>query len=89
MEFRGDFMKVYTAKNKEARSSIEILLNHKELKNLINSLSKFENEIEQFNAKSKDVENAGFTHLHLKDCGLIEETNKSDIIFYVDLDDKE
>ena len=54
MEFRGDFMKVYTAKNKEAKSSIEILLNHKELKKLINSLSKFENEIEQFNAKSKD-----------------------------------
>ena len=81
-------MKIYASNNKEANGSIEISLNHQELKNLVNYLANFENEIEQFKVKNKDAENAGFTHLHLKDCGLIEENNKSDIVFYVDLNDK-
>ncbi len=81
-------MKIYTAKNKEAKSSVEILLNHQELKNLVNCLSNFENEIEQLQTKNKVKENLGFTHLHLKDCGLTEESSKSDIVFYVDLNDK-
>ncbi len=81
-------MKIYTAKNKEAKSSVEILLNHQQLKNLLNCLSNFKNEVEQFQTKNKDKENLGFAHLHLKDCGLIEENSKSDVVFYVDLNDK-
>ena len=80
-------MKIYTAKNKEAKSGVEISLNHQELKKLVSSLANFENEIEQFKAKNKNAENIGFTHLHLKDCGLIERNSKSDVVFYVDLDD--
>ena len=81
-------MKIYTAKNKEAKSSVEISLNYQELKKLVSSLVNFENEIEQFKENNKDAKNIGFTHLHLKDCGLIEKNNESDIVFYVDLDDK-
>lgn len=78
-------MKIYTTKNKEADNSIEILLDHQELKNLINTLTKFEDEIEQFKNKNKAKDNLGTSHLHMKDCGLINENNKSDIVFYVDL----
>ena len=81
-------MKIYTAKNREAKSSVEISLSHQELKNLLNCLSNFENEVEQFKVKNKDKENSGFTHLHLKDCGLIEKNSKSDIVFYLNLNDK-
>ena len=75
-------MKIYIA-NPAENDNIEILLDHQELKNLIASLTKFENEISRFKLDHKsDV--LGFTHLHLKDCNLID-TNQPDIVFYVDL----
>ncbi len=81
-------MKIYTADNKEAESDVEILLNHQELKKLINRLTNFENEIEQFQTQNSNKDNMGFTHLHLKDCGLFTENSNSDIVLYVDLNDK-
>ena len=77
-------MKVYTANNTET-DSVEILLNYQELKKLINSLKKFEDEVNQFKTKNKEAEGLGFTHLHLKDCGLIEKDSKSDIVLYLNL----
>ena len=74
-------MKIYTTNNTET-DSVEILLDYQELKKLVNSLKKFEDEVNQFKMKNKDAEGLGFTHLHLKDCGLIDKNSKSDVIFY-------
>ena len=79
-------MKIYTANNTET-DSVEILLNYQELKKLINSLKKFEDEVKQFKTKNKEAEGLGFTHLHLKDCGLIDKKSKSDIVLYLNLNE--
>ena len=81
-----DLVKIYTANNTET-DSVEILLNYQELKELINSLKKFEDEVNQFKTKNKEAEGLGFTHLHLKDCGLIDENSKSDIVLYLNLNE--
>ena len=77
-------MKIYTENNTEA-DSVEVLLNHQDLKELINSLKKFEDEVDRFKTKNKEAEGGGFTHLHLKDCGLIDQNSKSDIVLYLNL----
>ncbi len=59
-------MKIYTTNNTET-DSVEILLDYQELKKLVSSLKKFEDEVNQFKMKSKDAKGLGFTHLHLKD----------------------
>ena len=82
----ADLVKIYTANNTET-DSVEILLNYQELKELINSLKKFEDEVNQFKTKNKEAEGLGFTHLHLKDCGLIDENSKSDIVLYLNLNE--
>lgn len=79
-------MKIYTANNTET-DSVEILLNYQELKKLINSLKKFEDEVKQFKTKNKEAEGLGFTHLHLKDFGLIDKNSKSDIVLYLNLNE--
>ncbi len=79
-------MKIYTANNTEA-DSVEILLTYQELKKMIDSLMKFEDKVNQFKTKNKDVESLGFTHLHLKDCGLIDKNSKSDIVLYLNLNE--
>ena len=81
-----DLVKIYTANNTET-DSVEILLNYQELKELINSLKKFEDEVNQFKTKNKEAEGLGFTHLHLKDCGVIDENSKSDIVLYLNLNE--
>ena len=81
-------MKVYTDFNTEGEDSAEILLNHQELKSLVKNLTNFEKEIEEFKARNKEKENVGFTHLHLKDCGITSEGGRADLVFYVDLDAK-
>ena len=81
-----DLVKIYTANNTET-DSVEILINYQELKELINSLKKFEDEVNQFKTKNKEAEGLGFTHLHLKDCGLIDENSKSDIVLYLNLNE--
>ena len=70
-----NLVKIYTANN-TANDGVEILLNYQELKKLINSLKKFEDEVKQFKTKNKEAEGLGFTHLHLKDCGLIDKNSK-------------
>ena len=75
-------MKIYTTNNTET-DSVEILLDYQELKKLVISLKKFEDEVNQFKTKNKDTKDLGFTHLHLKDCGLIDENGKSDIVLYL------
>lgn len=84
MDGEVDFVKIYTTYNTET-DSVEILLDYQELKKLVNSLKKFEDEVNQFKMKNKNAEGLGFTHLHLKDCGLIDKNSKSDIIFYLNL----
>jgi len=81
-----EFVKIYTADNTE-NDSVEILLDYQELKKLINSLKKFEDEVNQFKTKNKEAENLGFTHLHFKDCGLIDQNSKSDIVLYLNLNE--
>ena len=79
-------VKIYTANNTES-DSIEILLNDQELKKLINSLKKFEDEVTQFKTKNKEAAGLVFTHLHLKDCGLIDKNSKSDLVLYLNLNE--
>ena len=79
-------MKIYTTNNTET-DSVEILLNYQELKKLVNSLKNFEDEVNQFKTENKDAEGLGFTHLHLKDCGLIDKNSKSDIVLYLNLNE--
>lgn len=79
-------MKIYTKNNTEA-DSVEILINYQELRKLVISLKTFEDEVYQFKTRNKDTKDLGFTHLHLKDCGLIDENSKSDIILYLNLNE--
>lgn len=79
-------MKIYATNSTEV-DSIEILLSHQELKCMISALEKFENEVNLFKNKNKNNKNLGFTHLHLKDCGLIDKNNDSDIVFYLNLNE--
>ena len=53
-------MKIYTANNTET-DSVEILLDdYQELKKLVSSLKKFEDEVNQFKMKNKDAKGVGF-----------------------------
>jgi len=79
-------VKLYMSNN-TGNNHVEILLDYSELKKLIDSLVKFGDEINVFKMKNNDNGPLGFTHLHLKDCGLISEKCKSDIVFYVNLDE--
>ena len=79
-------VKLYMSSNTD-NDYVEILLGYSELKKLINSLVKFGDEINVFKMKNNGNVPLGFTHLHLKDCGLISEKCKSDIVFYVNLDE--
>ena len=79
-------VKIYMSNNTD-NDNVEILLDYSELKKLIDSLVKFGDEINVFKMKNTDNGPLGFTHLHLKDCGLISEKCKSDIVFYVNLDE--
>ena len=79
-------VKIYMSNNTD-NDNVEILLDYSELKKLIDSLVKFGDEINVFKMKNNDNGPLGFTHLHLKDCGLIIEKCKSDIVFYVNLDE--
>ena len=65
-------MKIYTTNN-TVTDHVEILLDYQELKKLVNSLKKFEDEVSQFKMKNKDAKGLGFTHLHLKDYSLHSE----------------
>ena len=47
-------MKIYTTNNTET-NSVEILLDYQELKKLVSSLKKFEDEVNQFKMKNKDA----------------------------------
>ena len=79
-------VKIYMSNNTD-NDNVEILLDYSELKKLIDSLVKFGDEINVLKMKNNDNGPLGFTHLHLKDCGLISEKCKSDIVFYVNLDE--
>ena len=79
-------MKIYTERNKEA-DSVEISLNYQELRKMVISLKKFEDKVSQFKLKNKDKKDLGSTHLHLQDCGITGENSKSDVVFYVNLNE--
>lgn len=80
-------MKIYAQKNK-VEECVEVLITHEELKILIDSLAEFESKINQYKIANKDKEDLGFTHLHFKDCNKICESSQSDLVFYVDLNEK-
>ena len=52
-------MKIYTTNNTET-DSVEILLDYQELKKLVSSLKKFEDEVNQFKMNNKDAKGVGF-----------------------------
>lgn len=87
MDGEVDFVKIYIAKNTET-DSVEILLDYYELKELSKALIKFEDEVEKFKIKNKDKEDLGFTHLHFKDCVPTNINTETDIVFYVNLNEK-
>ena len=78
-------MKIYSDRDKQ-ENSIELLLNHNELKKLINGLWEFERNIEKYKADNKGKSDLGFTHMHYKDIDRVGEKDEPDIVFYVDLD---
>ena len=82
-----NIVKIYTEYNTEANDSVEILLNCHELEDIINILTKLKNDIEQFKVQVKNKKNLGFTHLHLKDFGVIDKENSdADLVFYINMD---
>ena len=80
----NNFVKIYTGKD-ISEESIEILLSHQELKVIIDVLRHFEEEIKMFKESNKERK-MGFTHLHLRDCGLVDDNLRSDVVFYVNLE---
>ncbi len=80
-------MKIYIENNTEI-SDVEVTMTGQELKALVNALAEFESKIQQFKTDNKEKRDLGFTHIHLKDHIQASTENKSDIVFYVDLDSK-
>lgn len=80
-------MKIYSNSGEE-KQNVEILLSYKELIELVRALKKFEDSINEFKKNNNEQEKLGFTHLHYKDYYPKCSDNKTDIIFYVNLDEK-
>ena len=81
-------MKIYVKHNEEI-PNVELLLNYEELKGLICALNQFERKIDAYKIKNKGKKDLGFTHMHLKDFVRLKEDGGDDVVFYVDLNDKE
>ena len=64
----------------------ELMLCHRELKELIDALSAFERKIAQYKKNNEGKTKLGVTHLHFIDCGQTGKESKDDVAFYVDLD---
>lgn len=79
-------MKIYAEKNKET-SSVEMMFNYRELKTLVDALVNFESKIKQYKSDNEGKENLGFTHMHFQDYDRASEESRSDIVFYVNLDE--
>ena len=79
-------MKIFVEYYKEHNDSVEIVLNHQELKCLVAALKKFEDSVNQIKEKKQCGELGDYTHLHLQDCGIIDEANgNADLVFYVNV----
>ena len=63
--------------------TLEILINHHELKRIINSLIQFDEQIEHFKTIDIGKRERGYTHIHLKDSEVILNNHKQDIVLYV------
>ena len=68
------------------KSCAELMLCHRELKELIDALSAFERKIAQYKKNNEGKTKLGVTHLHFRDCGQTGKESKDDVAFYVDLD---
>ena len=81
-------MKIYAEYHAET-DGVDIVLNYRELKKLVDSLTEFEALVKRFKAKNKGVKNLGHTHLHTQDCGIAGtgKYDNSDVVFYVNLDE--
>ena len=84
MDGEVNFVEIYITNNEET-DSVEISLNYQELNKLVNSLKKFEDEVNRFKTENNHAPDLGYTHLHLRDCELIDKRSKSDVIFYLNL----
>jgi len=79
-------MKLFIKKtSKESR--VEILLSFIELDQMISALCNLRESIIDFKNVNINNDSLGFTHLHMKDCGLLDGKGKEDIVLYVDLSD--
>lgn len=72
-------MKAFTEHDKR-ECDVEVYLNRRELKELLNALIKFESTIAHC---KKGEKNLGSTDLRFKDCEQISKNSKADIIFHV------
>ena len=79
-------MQIYSERDASERS-VEVMLSHEELTALAAALSEFERRIAQYKKENVGKTDLGFTHLHFKDCGEIGQKSKSDIVFYVNLNE--
>lgn len=77
-------MTIYS-NNGDKLSSVEILLNSKELGILVSALKDFEIRCEKYKSEHKEEKNLGISHIHYQD---YDKTCKGicDLVFYVDFD---
>lgn len=80
-------MKLYAKKNKVS-PIVEAVMSPTELKILIKALVNLDTEIDQYKLENKEKQNLGFTHMHFIDCNDISKKSDSDLVFYVNLDEK-
>lgn len=83
-----NFMKVYAGNRDDENrgieyNDVEILCNEYELEMLINSLKKFENEIDDYRESNKSA--LGFAHMHFRDNNPKWNDGDADLVVYVDL----
>ena len=88
MDGEDKFVKIYAVDNVES-SGVEVLLNHDELKILVNALLEFESKIERYKQDNANKKNLGYTHMHFRDYIYKGEKIETDIVFYVNLNEND
>ena len=85
MDGEDEIMKIYSCNGIE--ENVEFLMNHQELKTLLEMLVKFESKIEQYKKENKGGD-LGFTHVHYKDYNRVGKKSDVDIVFYINLNEQ-
>ena len=77
-------MEIYSNDGKK-QSSVEILLNSKELDILVNALQEFKAGCEQYKSENEGKKDLGRSHIHYQDYDK-DSNGNYDLVFYIDFD---